>query len=84
MANGYHMGQHRYRTFSPSHKVLLNGTAEMFNWPCYIYMCMLCAKSLQSCLTLCDPMTVACQAPLSMEFSRQEYWSELPCPPHYI
>ena len=23
-----------------------------------------------SCLTLCDPMTVACQAPLSMEFSR--------------
>ena len=30
--------------------------------------------------TLCDPMTVACQAPLSMEFSRQEYWSELPFP----
>ena len=25
--------------------------------------------------------TVACQAPLSMEFSRQEYWSGLPCPP---
>ena len=24
--------------------------------------------------------TVACQAPLSMEFSRQEYWSRLPCP----
>ena len=23
------------------------------------------------------PWTVACQAPLSMEFSRQEYWSEL-------
>ena len=31
--------------------------------------------SLQSYLTLCDPMTIACQAPLSMEFSRQEYWS---------
>ena len=27
------------------------------------------------------PWTVACQAPLSMEFSRQEYWSGLPCPP---
>ena len=27
----------------------------------------------QSCLTLCDPMTVAHQAPLSMGFSRQEY-----------
>ena len=25
--------------------------------------------------------TVACQAPLSMGFSRQEYWSVLPCPP---
>ena len=25
--------------------------------------------------------TVACQAPRSMEFSRQEYWSGLPCPP---
>ena len=24
--------------------------------------------------------TVACQAPLSMEFSRQEYWSRLPLP----
>ena len=25
--------------------------------------------------------TVGCQLPLSMGFSRQEYWSELPCPP---
>ena len=24
--------------------------------------------------------TIACQAPLSMEFSRQEYWSGLPFP----
>ena len=27
------------------------------------------------------PLTVACQAPLSMGFSRQEHWSGLPCPP---
>ena len=27
------------------------------------------------------PWTVACQAPLSMEFSRQEYWNGLPLPP---
>ena len=27
------------------------------------------------------PWTVAPQAPLSMGFSRQEYWSGLPCPP---
>ena len=25
--------------------------------------------------------TVACQAPLSIGFFRQEYWNELPCPP---
>ena len=33
------------------------------------------AQSRQSCPTL------ALQAPLSMGWSRQEYWSELPCPP---
>ena len=33
----------------------------------------------QSCLTLYD--SIAYQAPLSVEFSRQEYWSGLPCPP---
>ena len=27
------------------------------------------------------PWTVGCQAPLSMAFSGQEYWSGLPCPP---
>ena len=27
-----------------------------------------------------SPWTVACQAPLSMEFSRQEYWSGFPFP----
>ena len=27
------------------------------------------------------PWTVAHQAPLSMESSKQEYWSGLPCPP---
>ena len=40
------------------------------------------AKSLQSCPALCDPMDyIACQSPQSMGFSRQEYWSRLPCPP---
>ena len=31
----------------------------------------------KSCPTVATPWTVACQAPLSMRFSRQEYWSEL-------
>ena len=39
------------------------------------------AQSLQSCPTLCDPWTVAHQAPLSIGFSKQEYWSGLSCSP---
>ena len=35
----------------------------------------------QSYVTLCNLWTVARSAPLSMGFSRQEYWSELPFPP---
>ena len=38
----------------------------------------LCCACGQSCLTLCDPMH--CQVSLSMEFSRQEYWSGVPFP----
>ena len=38
------------------------------------------AKSLQSCLTLCDPTDGSHQAPPSLGFSRQEYWSGLPFP----
>ena len=35
----------------------------------------------QLCLTLCDPMDSSLhQAPPSMGFSRQEYWSSLPFP----
>ena len=34
----------------------------------------------KSCPTLCTLKTVAHQDPLSMEFSRQEYWSGLPFP----
>ena len=35
----------------------------------------------KSCLTLGTPRAIACQAPLSIRFSRQEYWSGLPFPP---
>ena len=34
----------------------------------------------KSCPTLVTPWTIARQAPLSMGFSRQEYWSGLPFP----
>ena len=32
------------------------------------------------CLTFVTPGTVVCQAPLSIDFSRQEYWNGLPFP----
>ena len=38
----------------------------------------------QSCPTLVTPWTAAYQAPLSMGFSRQKYWSGVPLPsPQY-
>ena len=38
-------------------------------------------KSLSSVRLFATPWTVAYQAPLFMGFSKQEYWSGLPCPP---
>ena len=41
-----------------------------------------CVRSHFSCVWLfATPWTAVCQAPLSMEFSRQEYWSGLPWSP---
>ena len=41
-----------------------------------------CMLSCFSCVRLfVTPWTVACQVLLSVGFSRQEYWSGLPCPP---
>ena len=34
----------------------------------------------KSCPTLAIPWTISHQAPLSLGFSRQEYWSDLPFP----
>ena len=42
-------------------------------------VCVLgCFECVQLSVTL---WTVACQSPLSMGFSRQEYWNRLSCPP---
>ena len=37
-------------------------------------------KSLSHVLLFATPWSIALQAPLSMEFSRQEYWNGLPLP----
>ena len=43
------------------------------------HLCML--SSFSQILLFVTPWTVAHQAPLSMGFSQQEYWSGLLCPP---
>ena len=41
-------------------------------------------KSLSRVLLLATPWTTAYQAPLSMGFSRQEYWSGVPLPSEMV
>ena len=46
-----------------------------------VIACMSCVLSCFSHVWLFETLwTVACQTPLSMGFSREEYWSGLPCP----
>ena len=47
--------------------VSLGGTCELSRFSCVWF--------------LATRLAIACQAPLSMGFSRPKYWSELPCPP---
>ena len=49
-----------------------NESVLHIRWPKYCHF-----SHVQLCVTI---WTAACQAPLSMRFSRQEYWSELPLP----
>ena len=43
-------------------------------------VCVCVCSVAQSCLALCGPIVYSEQAPLSMEFSQQEYRSVLPFP----
>ena len=55
---------------------------RIFNQILAYYALSVCVLSHFSPVLLCvTPWTVARQAPLSMGFSRQEYWSGFPCPP---
>ena len=59
----------------------LNGIINLMarKHPSHTYACVLsCFRGVRLFAT---PWTIAHQAPLSMGFSRQEYWSGLPCPP---
>ena len=47
---------------------------------CDNYLTMFYSESHSVMSDCCDPMDYSPQAPLSLEFSRQEYWSGLPFP----
>ena len=50
--------------------------------PEFLLVCLCAVSTVFSASGLfVAPWTVACQSPLSIEFSRQEYWSGLPCAP---
>ena len=49
--------------------------------PCVLLATLCAVLSCFSHVQLCDPRDHNLQPPLSMGFSRQEYWSGLPCLP---
>ena len=55
---------------------------QLSDWTTTTIYMSVCVLSRFSCVQLCaTPWILACQAPLSMGFFRQEYWNGLPCPP---
>ena len=46
-----------------------------------IFSLCVCVLSCFSCVRLCNTVNLARQTPLSMGFSRHQYWNGLPCPP---
>ena len=64
-------------------------TRQNVEWPFYfssicspywISTLCVCVQSLRRVRLSVTPWTVACQAPLTVKFSRQEYWNGLPFP----
>ena len=61
---------------------LWNGPSCLYSWTTtVISQPPLHARSFSHVRVFATLWTVACQVPLSRGFSRQEYWSGLPCPP---
>ena len=61
----------------PKWKTLINWTSFKFKGE--VYQCY-CYQSVSHVWLFVTPWTVALQAPLSVGFPRQEYWSALPTP----
>ena len=58
---------------------LENTFYTLIEYLCSLFM-LLFSRSTKYVRVFATPWTVTCQAPLSMGFSEQEYWSGLPCP----
>ena len=67
-------------TFSLSPKMLVPKFNHPADFPTSMPHIHLKISHLLSCVQLCDPMDWVHQAPLSVEFSRQEHWSGLSLP----
>ena len=73
----------------PRWKISWQSTTGHCLWPCALqifhqllsWVCVCVLSHFSSVLLFQTLWTVDCQALLSMGFSRQEHWSELPCPP---
>ena len=82
-----HFVEARGRGWLPGNARGTRGTQEVLGEPCLhlgnqvTLICFPCMLSHFSRVRLCDLWTIAHQDPLSMEFSRWEHWSGLPCPP---
>ena len=61
-----------------THSSILDWKIPWTDEPCGLCMCV---KLLQLCPILCDSRDCSPPGSLSVGFSRQEYWSELLCPP---
>ena len=84
---------HRLISYLKGHCFEHFGRKRPFEWKIMTVPCKLCIEPSNympaaaalgrfSCIQLCVTLwTLACQAPLSMEFSKREYWRGLPCPP---
>ena len=80
--------RHFFPNFPPPWN--FNVTDKLVRVLCVMYSCGVCV-CVHACACMLSsfiyvqlsetPWTVAHQAPLSMEFSRLEYWNGLPCPP---
>ena len=82
LVSNFHLSLKLQLLFSWSHVwVLWKGEgSQHWNHSAWHTCCVVCAQ-LFSCVWLfATPWTIARQAPLSMRFSRQEYWSEVPFP----